>query len=139
MKIVINKCFGGFGLSPLAVKEYLKLKKKDLFIYKQVKYDFKDQEDQYQRVGMEDAGIMNHFMTKDLGEFTSKLPNKYYFSEYNFQRDDPELISIVEKLGDTASGRFAELKIVEIPDGTDYTIEEYDGLEHIAEKHNTWE
>jgi hypothetical protein len=30
------------------------------------------------------------------------------------------------------------LEIVEIPDDVEYTIEEYDGLEHIAEKHRTW-
>ncbi len=30
------------------------------------------------------------------------------------------------------------LKIVEIPAGTEYTIEEYDGIEHIAQVHNTW-
>jgi hypothetical protein len=28
--------------------------------------------------------------------------------------------------------------VVEIPDGTDYEISEYDGNEHIAEKHRTW-
>ena len=31
MKVVINRCFGGFGLSPLAVKEYLKEKVKSAF------------------------------------------------------------------------------------------------------------
>jgi len=33
MKIVINGCYGGFGLSKLAIQEYLKLKgKKHIFI-----------------------------------------------------------------------------------------------------------
>jgi hypothetical protein len=44
----------------------------------------------------------------------------------------------VEELGDKASGQFAELVVVEIPDGVDYEIDEYDGNEHIAEKHRTW-
>jgi hypothetical protein len=138
MKIVINKCYGGFGLSALAVKEYLKLKKKDLFVYKQIKYSFSDGVDMYQRVSEKGDEIMTHFMTEDLGEFISKLPNKGYFSDCRMKRDDPDLISVVEKLGDAASGRFANLKIVEIPDGVDYEIEEYDGTEWIAEKHNTW-
>lgn len=31
-----------------------------------------------------------------------------------------------------------KLRIVEIPDGTDYIVGEYDGSEHIAETHRTW-
>lgn len=34
MKLVVNKCHGGFGLSPIAIAEYLKLKGKECFFYK---------------------------------------------------------------------------------------------------------
>lgn len=47
-------------------------------------------------------------------------------------------IIIGSLLGDKANGSCAKLQIVDIPNGTDYTIEEYDGNEHIAEKHRTW-
>jgi len=30
------------------------------------------------------------------------------------------------------------LKIVDIPDGVEWEIEEYDGMEWVAEKHRTW-
>jgi hypothetical protein len=30
------------------------------------------------------------------------------------------------------------LRIVEIPDGVEWHISEYDGIEHIAENHRTW-
>ena len=53
-------------------------------------------------------------------------------------RTDPLLIRVIEELGDMANGRCAKLKVVEIPDGTDYIIDEYDGNEHIAEAHRTW-
>lgn len=43
-----------------------------------------------------------------------------------------------EALGEAADGGCASLKVVEIPDGTDYEIGEYDGMEHVAEKHRTW-
>ena len=33
MKIVINKCFGGFGLSLKAMKLYLERKGKEMFVY----------------------------------------------------------------------------------------------------------
>jgi hypothetical protein len=44
----------------------------------------------------------------------------------------------VEQLGEAANGEFAELKVVEIPDDAEWTIQEYDGDEWIAEKHRTW-
>jgi hypothetical protein len=28
--------------------------------------------------------------------------------------------------------------VVEIPDDVNWQVEEYDGMEHIAEKHRTW-
>ena len=48
------------------------------------------------------------------------------------------LISVIEKLGSQANGDHSELKIVEIPDDVEYTIEEYDGQEWVAEAHRTW-
>ena len=64
----------------------------------------------------------------------------YYSKFYAGQllRDDPLLIKIVEEMGDKANGRCAELKIVEIPDDVNWSIEEYDGWEWVAERHRTW-
>ena len=53
-------------------------------------------------------------------------------------RDDPVLVTIVRELGVDADTRYAKLKIVEVPYGVDWTIEEYDGEEWVAEKHRTW-
>jgi hypothetical protein len=53
-------------------------------------------------------------------------------------RDDPSLVRLVEEMGEEANGCFAKLKVVEIPDGVDWEISEYDGWETIAEKHRTW-
>lgn len=63
MKIVINRCFGGFGLSPLAVKEYLKRKGKECFCY-----DSSGIRDEMYRVNIEDANIFVVYSTKDLCE-----------------------------------------------------------------------
>lgn len=54
------------------------------------------------------------------------------------ERNDPDLVAVVEELGEAANGRFSKLRVVEIPDGVEWQIEEYDGLEWIAEKHRTW-
>jgi hypothetical protein len=54
-------------------------------------------------------------------------------------RDDPILIQIIRELGDDADTRFCTLKVVEIPADVDWQIDEYDGLEWVAEKHRTWD
>jgi hypothetical protein len=109
MKIVINDDYGGFGLSDEAVREYLRRK---------------------------------------YGEFREEGPDKYgffhfyvngeYFHESNVERDDSVLIEVIEEMGEKANGKYANLKIVEIPDDVDWYIEEYDGMEHVAEHHRTW-
>jgi len=48
------------------------------------------------------------------------------------------LVRVIEELGDDANGRFSELKLVNIPDEVEWQIEEYDGLEWVAEKHRIW-
>lgn len=61
-----------------------------------------------------------------------------YRSGYDISRDDPDLISIVYELGSAANSDCADLKIIEIPDGVEWQIEDYDGMEWVAEKHNIW-
>lgn len=68
----------------------------------------------------------------------AELNNAQQLSNRPGNRADPALVQAVEELGNKAWGRYAELKVVEIPDGTNYEIEEYDGLEHVVEQHRTW-
>lgn len=63
--------------------------------------------------------------------------NEYFF-DYDIDRDSPHLVQTVEELKEQADGRFAQLKVVEIPDDVEWTIDEYDGLEWVAEAHRTW-
>lgn len=53
-------------------------------------------------------------------------------------RSDPALIRVVEELGDRAAGDYSRLKIVDVPDDVDWVIQEYDGIEWVAERHRTW-
>ena len=51
-----------------------------------------------------------------------------------------KLIEFIEKYGSkAASGDYAKLKVIEIPDDVEWDIQEIDGWEWIAEKHRTWE
>jgi len=88
-KIVINTCYGGFGLSEKAESHLSAVYNIDV-----------------------------HY--RDL------------------ERDNPALIATVEELGEAANGRSAKLKVVEIPDGVTWQIDEYDGVEWVAEIYRTW-
>jgi hypothetical protein len=89
MKVVINKCFGGFGLSQKAYNE--------------------------------------------LG-----IPWDEYGHGRDIDRSCPELVKVVEALGEAADGTYAKLCVVEIPDDVEWEISEYDGYERIEEKHRSW-
>lgn len=58
--------------------------------------------------------------------------------ERTLSRDDARLVEVVSSLREAANGRYAFLKVIKIPDGVKWTIEDYDGKEHIAEVHRTW-
>ena len=112
MKIVINTCFGGFGLSDEAVRLYGQL-----------------------------AGITLVEGPTEYGQtyfYTDSFSDDNYFCYHDISRADGFLIEAVETLGNAASGKYAKLKVVEIPDDVEWQIAEYDGSEHIAEKHRTW-
>tara|TARA_R110000868_G_scaffold114344_4_gene306445 strand:- start:580 stop:1005 length:426 start_codon:yes stop_codon:yes gene_type:complete len=141
MKIVKNNCYGGFGLSLEAEKEYLKLKGKEAFFYKQTKYTHRDKVNEYIRVDdLKDNFLFVSCLTVDLGKTTDNL--KYgdgeYFSSRDIPRNDPDLITVIDKLGEKANGRCASLSIIEIPDDVEWEVDEYDGLETIREKHRSW-
>ena len=58
--------------------------------------------------------------------------------EHEWSRDDPRLVAVVKEMGEAASNRYSNLRVVEVPDGVEWEISEYDGFEHVAEKHRTW-
>ncbi len=66
------------------------------------------------------------------------ITDKDFRIDRDVARDDPYLVQIVKELGSEADGRYAELRIVEIPADVDWIVEEYDGREWIAERHRTW-
>ena len=140
-KVVINDCFGGFGLSKTACQRYWDIKGTQVWI-----------EDDTRFASME---LFTVWLVPPEERIESKEESFYemsmderkdYNEKYSLQtwcaheigRDDPTLIRVVEQLGAAANGSHAELRIVEIPDGVNWYIEEYDGNEHVAERHRTW-
>jgi hypothetical protein len=71
----------------------------------------------------------------------SNIPDDRYIFWSEEYRADPILIRIIEKMGDKANGRNAHLKVVEVPmwlQEKGWHIDEYDGVECVAENHQTW-
>ena len=134
--VVINRCFGGFGLSDEAVREYAKLKGFDVFGYVNPPHDFNS----YVRIEHSLNSFLTYWVKEDAGDNpTNEEINKVeWLHQRDIPRDDEALIKVVKTLKKKANGRCADLQIVKIPDDVEYEISEYDGLEHIAEKHRTW-
>lgn len=138
MKVVINKCFGGFGLSDAAYEKLIEWGVP-------VRAYVQEQRDPKTRLYMpEPSNEGEVIFDRDLEPKTRlsiagrALSSRYWDTWTRDSRSHPLVVRVVEELGEKANGRCADLRVVEIPDGTDYTIEEYDGNEHIAEAHRTW-
>ena len=118
-KIVINRCFGGFSLSDAA---YEKLVEWGIPVRKVPSAPFMAPRE------------LTIFDTSGENE-----PPKYYALLDDQARCHPLLVRVVEELGKDASGSCSELAVVKVPEGVSWHIAEYDGLEHVAEDHRTWE
>lgn len=134
-RIVINNCYGGFGLSDVAFERYLDLKGITWYRSKKPEFGFY----RYYSIPEEEWNrLYEQEKSKTVTPDTIKTTNETYLSYYDIKRDDPILVQVVEELGDLASGRFSKLKVVEIPDGINWEIDDYDGVESIHEIHRTW-
>ncbi len=136
-KIVINKKYGGFSLSPEAT----------LWLYKKGYTKHATPVNEWYTTDKEE-------LEKDLVKWRKYLANpekhksiflsvfspdeKFILNERKIERNEPLLVQCVEELKERANGTFAKLKVVDVPDDIKWQIEEYDGMEWIAESHETW-
>lgn len=155
MKVVINVCFGGFSLSPKAVKRLAELQGREchfftnprnpLNIHKLIPISLEQAEKEFMWFAYDTADA-EKFSTPDnwnelpLDErqMANERSNKHSIDSREADRKDPNLVRVVEELGAAANGAHAKLRIVEIPDDVEFEIDEYDGNEHVAEVHRTW-
>lgn len=123
MKVAINTCYGGFGLSDTAYKMLI-----EEYGWTVTDLDSKG------HVVDESADIIHY--GKRWGIDAIYGLRAYSFS--NELRSNSDVISVIEKLGTKANGRCANIKIIKVPDGVDWEISEYDGMESIEESHRSW-
>ena len=142
MKIVVNKCYGGYGLSDEA---YLWLAKEyGIPIREHVKQE-RGEDGLYKPQPLNDGEVIfdRELTPPGTDSFSdlwhkykgrSSLMGRYWDSDWTRKRDDPRIVACVEALGDKANGRCAKLRVVEIPDGVEWELDEYDGIETVREK-----
>lgn len=104
-KVVYNGCFGGFSVSRAALHRLRELGNK---------------------CALEETDLGEKWPDSDE---VKNLDYNSYCRE--IERTDPNLLRVVEEMGPAASGEYAELQIADIPTGTRYRIDEYDGLESV--------
>jgi hypothetical protein len=121
MKIVINNCYGGFSIS----KECAEFMAKEGCLHAKSELEECAKKDEKDR--KKDSIGRNWY---GYG-YTKKFPDTY-------SRTNSYLIKAVEELKEKANGNCAKLKVIEIPDGVDYYIDDYDGYESIHEQHRSW-
>ena len=142
IKVVINKCHGGFGLSHEAVLLYLDRSGRQVWVEENDKFGGLIPFTYYlvppeQRIEGDPDNW--HEMTLAERQAHNAAYSDTVFQDRDLARDDPALVAVVQELGAKADGRHAELKVVEIPNDVNWYIEEYDGCEWVAERHRTWE
>lgn len=105
-KVVINTCFGNFGLSDEAIRMYLEIK---------------------------EIPFEEHKSWRGRTMFCSPGGEDWdlWFTVNKMNRDDPALVKVVETLGFLADGNLANLKIFELEKGTRYRINKDEGKEWI--------
>ena len=118
-KVVINTVHGGFSLSHEAILLYHR--------YSGTKIYWRDLEP-------------SSSWSPRIYHLDPECTDQYSWSDHDLVRDDPVLVRVVEEMGGEAAGsQHAHLKVVRIPADVDWIVQEYDGLEWIAERHRTWQ
>lgn len=105
-KVAYNACYGGFSLSRAAVLRAREISGNPKWGGTCIKGD----------VFGDNGGVCD----TDYGH-VEDLP-----------RHDNVLVQVIEELGEAANGSCAKLRLEELPSGTAYRIDEYDGHESVA-------
>lgn len=145
MKVIINKCYGGFGISDKAYERLIELGcpvvawENYPIIKDENGNDICDDKGKHiiidRELTPEGTDVVNdiYYKYKDSG-----TKERYWDCWTSEHRSDPLLVQVVEELVEDANGKYAKLKVVEVPDDVSWYISNYDGHECIHEEHRQW-
>lgn len=121
MKIIVNKCYGGFGISDEACEWLISNKKWKVSEY------------------LKDGNTLKDKSAKLTPTDKPEFYGRYWtIADRDELRIDSDVIECVETLGKKSSGNHANLEVIEIPDDVEWEVDEYDGIESIHEVHRSW-
>lgn len=127
MEVVINSRCGGFRLSQKAL-EWLYKKQSLALSVKSIEKYFPNEKSK--------GEIDYHVELCGLLLINGCVVG---FDDHNHNlRSHPDIVGVVKALGVEADTDISELKIVQIPDDTQYSIDEYRGQESIHQSHTIW-
>jgi hypothetical protein len=137
-KVVVNSCYGGFGISEAGMLRYAELKGITLYPetnqFKMITYYTVPPDQRVEPLSTEQW----YAATEEQRTASNDAYSSQTIHCSDIPRDDPALVQVVEELGAAAADGYSELRIADVPDGVQWFIEEYDGKEWVAEKHRTW-
>lgn len=121
MKIIVNRCYGGFGISDEACDWLIKNKGWKVSEY------------------LKDGNTLKDKSAKLTKTDNPKIYGKYWtVYDRDEMRINKDVIECVEALKEKASSNLAKLVVIEIPDDVKWEMDEYDGIESVHEVHRSW-
>lgn len=136
MKVAINASYGGFSLSPEAIKLYCQKAGIGCYFFKR---EYTSPKKLVPVSNPDDSFGWCAYSIPNPQE--QENPYDYIISDsFRNDRTNKFLIETIEELGaEAATGKSGKIKIVEVPDDVKWHIAEYDGWEWVAEDHRKWE
>ena len=137
-EIVINKCWGGFGLSSKAVLELKKSGCPHITERDEEEY-FKCDRGSWKEIFKNISWEKYKEQSRGFLDIAKAENGKLLMDGHSDDnRTCRMLVRVVKKLKSDADGEHASLKVVNIPNGVKWGIHEYDGMETVEEKHRSW-
>ncbi len=128
MKFVLNKCYGGYSLSPQAA----------LLCYERGLGNATPVAEFYGNKGSAVAQDLARFRENPQTSWIAFTPDGLHVLDTRPRdRSNPILVAVVEELGQAANGQCADLRVVDVPEVA-YEIDEYDGIETIQSPRVTY-
>jgi hypothetical protein len=133
IKIAINCCHGGYSLSPEGILECYKRGMKNIAIpVHDYFFSGNPSEKEIKKQIKKALADWKKYKPGDCSYLTVFSPDEKFVLDLRPEdRTDPILISVLEEMGDAASGWLAELKIVKWPSELPWKLHDYDGFESV--------